>query len=281
MIDHYETLGITENASEKEIKEAFRKLASETHPDKEGGNTEKFQKINDAYQTLKDKKLKEDYDNQRKYGETNHFRFNSRSTGFNVDIEELMRQAGFQTGHRHHNPKNTDWTIQVVIDLIDAFNGKEQELTFTRPTGENQTIKLTIPKGIETGSRIKFSGLGDTSIKNIPAGDLYVQLIVNNNKDFIRESINLIKKLEIDMFESILGTKKIINTIDSKEISLNIPEMTKHGDLLRMQGLGMPHSGNETKRGDLYVQIYVVQPTNISDEQKELLKEIQKLREGK
>lgn len=287
MKNYYEILGVSETANDAEIKSAYRKLAMEWHPDKHNGDKsaeEKFKEIGEAYDNIKDADKRAAYNYQRKNGGSHNGPYGFRSAhgpefddafmrqgpfGFNggfMDIEELLR--------RHRPVRNRDINIQYNISLEDAFHGAEKELTLNTPTGQ-RTVKVKFPPGVDHGMRIRLQGQGDSSQKNLPPGDMYIHVSVNNHSRFRREGQNLRTFVEINAIDAMLGSEQIIQSIDGSDIRIKVPAGIQVGNSLRVQGKGMPIV-NTSARGDLYVEVHISIPTNLTEQQRKSLEKIQK-----
>lgn len=275
MQDHYAELGLNETATEDEIKKTFRKLAMQYHPDKNPGDKsaeEKFKRINDAYSILGDSAKKAEYDQQRRYGGghpgADSFHFGFGSNGFS-NIDDMIRNFFRQNGFDHdpfgfNNPRrNRDLHMNIEITLEDAFTGKDMPINFNN-NGHDVKIVLRIPRGIDSGTRMKFQGYGDRSIQGIPPGDLYVTVMVGRHSLFERDGPHLHAITEVDAFDAMLGSQKDIKCIDGGMISLTVPAGTQNGTVLRVRERGMPIGHNQSARGDLMVTVRVKIPTDLS-----------------
>lgn len=270
---YYDILGVSNTASADEIKRAYRKLAIEKHPDC-GGNVAEFQKISEAYETLKDPAKKGAYDNPTQHG--------SRFDGVPPGFEDLF--ANFQTGFgrqfeevfgfRPRYPKNHTLNLQTSITLEEAFHGKEILTNIKLPSGKEQIINVKIPAGIQDGMTLRLSGIGDTSIPGSPPGDIHLTIQVQPHKHFTRSGDNLQQELVIDAFDAILGTTKPIQTIDGKVINVEIPTGTQPDAWLKFDGYGMPNISDKRFRGAMVVNIKITIPVLLTEHQKELLKQI-------
>ena len=167
-MDYYKTLGVNRNASAEEIKKAYKRQAMKHHPDK-GGDSAKFQKLNEAYDTLKNPEKKSYYDqfgatpNQNMGGNTRSWEF--RSDNFPNDIGDIFNQffggGGSPFGHRQQIRKNRDIVIEAQIDLEDVLTGKELIASYRLTNGREQSVNLQLPKGVDNNTTIKFPSLGD------------------------------------------------------------------------------------------------------------------------
>lgn len=264
MVDYYSALGINRDASSEDIKKAFKSLAMKHHPDR-GGDAKKFQEINEAYSTLSDPQKKAMYDRgpDPVFGSQNHGGFHDFSFHFGGNpldpFQSMMDQFGFvfRSGNPNIPPKNKDLHIRCRISLKDSYLGKQMNVSYNLPSGRAENLDLNIPPGVESGQNLKVTGYGDDSISNIPRGDLTVTIEVDRDPRFRREEFNLITKLDIDVFDAMLGcTKKILN-IDDKEIEVTIRPGTQHGQKYSCKGLGFRNIRFTNTIGDLLVEVNV------------------------
>lgn len=275
-MDYYQTLGVNRNASQDEIKKAYRKLASKHHPDK-GGDKQKFQEIEEAYRTLGDDQKRAEYDNPQIHINSSHFNqgFGGFGSGIHDDIFAQMFGGRAGPFNRQRVRRNKNVNIVVKMTLKEILTGKNVVGSIKLPSGRDQTIQITIPPGVETGDAIKYSGLGDNSIEGIPSGDLIVQIHEEPDPVFRREGSNIFIDQTISVFDAILGTKVKITTLESSVIELSIPAGTKIGTVFSCNGYGLPYK-NSKKRGNLFIKINVSIPQNISDPDKLIIENLRK-----
>lgn len=356
--DLYEILGVAKDASQAELKKAYRKLAMKYHPDRNPDNAEaekKFKEINMAYDILKDEQKRAAYDRMGHaafeagmggaggagggFGGFEGFSAGSFSDIFEEMFGEFMGGAGRRSSQASAARRGADLSHEVTISLEDAFLGKEinvkiptwqictkcsgsgakegsspvncascggigrvraQQGIFTVertcPTchGAGQTIKdpcdscqgggrvqktkslqITIPAGIEDGTRMRLAGEGEAGMRGGPAGDLYVFVNVRPHKFFRREGANLYCRAPVSFNVVALGGEVEVPTIDGKCAKVKIPAGTQTGQQFRLKGKGMSILRSPS-RGDLYVEIVVETPVKLSKRQKELLEEFGK-----
>ena len=277
-MDYYDLLGVSKNASEKDIKTAFRKLAAQHHPDK-GGDQKKFVEIKEAYETLKDPQKKQMYDQfgtadpqqagfqQQGFGGPGNFEFNG-------DINEMFSTffgRGFQQQRRPQ--QNRDITIACDIELGEVYTGKGIIATFRTNTGKEQTVNIDIPKGARHGDTIRYGGLGDDSVPTVPRGNLNVKVRIKRHPNFEVDHLNLHTTTSIDIFEMILGTTTNLALPSGKTISINIPRGTQPGTVLSIGGQGLPDYNSGTS-GNVYLKVNGVIPKNLTQDQYEKIREI-------
>jgi curved DNA-binding protein len=270
MSDYYSTLGVLKTANQDEIKRAYRKLAAQHHPDR-GGNKERFQEIQAAYDTLSDPEKRSQYDNPQPQF---HFHQGGMPPGFE-DIFSSFGGSPFGDifGRRNYRQRNKNLSLQTTIDLTDAFNGRELLANITLPNGKDQTLQIKIPAGIQDGTTLRLSGMGDDAIPNAPRGDLHLTVNVSPHPIFRRHGDDLIRTLTINCIDAMLGKTIRVTTIDNKNLDVNIAPGTQHGSILSINGFGMPHIQNNRMRGRLLLEILVVIPSDLTEEQKKILKE--------
>ena len=183
MNDYYKTLGVSEDASNDQIKKAFKKIAKKEHPDR-GGNEKVFKEANEAYDTLKDTKKRHEYDSLRKYGGSGQgqgFNFRGNHPFFNDDIFEDFF-SGFEFGNRNPHVRtrtfrnrqrgNSSVNVRMAVSIKEAMNSQEKTISYKLPSGLEEFATVKIPAGVQHGVTFKYRGMGDNSIKNMPRGDL-------------------------------------------------------------------------------------------------------------
>jgi DnaJ-class molecular chaperone len=285
MKDYYETLGVANTASESEIKAAFRKKAKDCHPDRHPGDKQaeaRFKDINEAYQHIGDTKSKAEYDSMRKFGgrmpkgftaggpHNFHFNFNGNDMG-NIDdlINAFFDQGGpgFRGGPftQQQQKRNRDLNITIEIGLEIILNNKDIPISFEH-NGRKINLSAKLPIGIEHGTKMRFPGHGDNSIQGVPPGDLYAIINIQKHPIFRRERQNLLAELKIDAFDAILGAKLPFKCLDGNTVNVDIPRGTQHGSIVRVIGKGLPMQ-TAGVFGDLYLNITIIIPTNLNNEQ--------------
>ena len=293
-MNHYEILGVSNTATADEIKKAYRKLASAHHPDKEGGDTKKFQEIQAAYAILSEPQKRAQYDEELAGGgRPQHFSFHTGNMGgrggMPGDIEEMLRsfmQNGGGDGDFGGNPfnpfarrppprqqKNQDVRINYQIDLVDTLSEQVKMLDLRIPGLPGEQIELKIPRGVFHGAVIKYPELGGKAIKELPRGDLHVQFHVKPHPDFDFDGMTLITQLTIDALEAIIGCEKEITGLDGKVFSLTIPPGTQFGTRFGIKDQGLYHT-NMPGRGKLIVMLKIEVPTNLTEDQIKTIRDL-------
>lgn len=274
MDDHYQTLGISKSATQDEIKKAYRKLASQHHPDK-GGDTATFQKIQTAYDTLSNPDKKAEYDNP------NVFQNFQGGQGFH-DIDEILRQFGGRNpfggfndifGRRHQQPaRNQNLNLRTQITLEDAYTGKEVYAELKNNDGTFRTVEIKIPPGIANGQTLRVAGAGDHTYKQFPPGDLMLEVTVVPHFRFVRNGDDLYSELTISVWEAMLGAEKDFTTIDGTQLKVSIPQGIQPGQVIRIPNRGMTIL-HQNAKGHQYLNIKIEIPRNLTDKQKDTIKE--------
>jgi curved DNA-binding protein len=270
MKDYYKILGVEPNASEEEIKKAYKKLAMKHHPDR-GGQQEAFQEIQEAYATLTDPERKAQWEHSKTFNQrAQNGNFNWFESG---DLNDIIRQFHGFGGHRQQI-RNKDLRIQLTISLASTVENQKKHVDLRYSNGTSKTIEIDIPRGIHTGLQMRCGGLGEQQYKELPPGDLYVDFVVDCPEGSQVEYPNLVQKLQVSCIDAMLGLEATIKSLDLKEFNVKIPAGTKHGTKFRLPGQGL-WVLNRPQRGDLYIVIDLHVPKSISKQQLEKLKSIE------
>jgi len=293
--DYYKILGVQKNASEEEIKKAYRKLAMKYHPDHTKGDKdaeEKFKKISEAYAVLSDKEKRKEYDTFGSEGFRQRFSQEDIFRGF--DFGDIFREFGFGGGNFSHGggggrrfsfgagspfnssgaqqrnqAKGSDLVYELPLTLREVATGTSKVITFQHQ-GRSENLTVKIPKGLIAGKKLRLAGKGEPSPYGGPAGNLYIKSQVLNDPVFSSEKYDLYINQELTLSEAILGTTVSVPTIDDKQLSLKIPPGTKPGTKMRLSNHGLPDI-KDNKKGDLYVRIQVKIPQHLNEEQKKIV----------
>jgi|TARA_B100000315_G_C14583161_1_gene591568 DnaJ-class molecular chaperone len=287
MPDYYADLNVNKDASAKEIKKAFRKLAQKHHPDR-GGKEADFKKINEAYETLGDTNKKAQYDAMGSRNYTGQPGFTHRGQqspfegGFNPhdpdsfnDFVHTVFGRGF--GQYQQRTVNHNITVQYEISLEDAYTGLEKQLDINLPSGAVRSIHVKIPPGVNDGSKLRFAGLGDNSQSTVPPGDLIVVVRVLNSSKWHRQHDDLITTIKVSALDAILGCEVQFKHIDKKVVSVKIPAGTQPNAKIRLKGKGLT-STRTGQHGNLILLVEVIIPSKLNNEQIELYKSIRDMR---
>jgi len=258
-MNYYEILGVTENASQDDIKKAYKKLAMKYHPDR-GGDEKRFKEISQAYETIGDPEKRSNYDHERLHKPHIHIR-----TGNFQDFGDMFGQA-FHFGGGPWDPfnqmrsrKNRDLNINLTISFKDSFIGKQLEASYNMPSGKKQTVVINVPPGVANGQTIKYQGLGDDSNPSLQRGDLNVTINVENDPLYARHNDDIIFNLQITIFEAMLGVQKKITALDGNKLDLKLKPGTQHGAEFVCRGRGFNNTTNG-RLGDLIVKLNVLIP---------------------
>lgn len=302
-IDYYQVLGIEKQASQEEVKKAYRKLARKYHPDLNPDNKDaelKFKAVNEANEVLGDPEKRKRYD---KYGEHwQHAEAYEQAQKENVrqkrsqgrpnpfegfayeddasDHSEFFSsifggQGGFGSGKRGSSAgKFKGRDIEASLDLVLSQVKRTHQQTFEM---NGKKIRITIPAGAYDGQQIKLGGYGHPGYNGGPAGDLYIRFNIRNDTPFEREGDDLHLNKTIDLYTAILGGELMVDTLDG-QVKLKIRPLTKNGTVTRLKGKGFPVYKAEGSFGDLYLTLSVQLPTTLSAEEKALFEQLKKLR---
>jgi curved DNA-binding protein len=304
--DYYETLGVGRNASEAEIKRAYRKLARKYHPDvnKDKEAEDKFKQINEAHEVLKDPKKRKLYDQLGPDWQAGqdfkpppgwedvHFDFQTgpgaeafdSGGGFSDFFEMLF--GGRMAGGGGASARQASWVMRgqdqeagIEVSLEDAYHGATRTITLqgheidsqgqVRPTAQNLQVK--IPPGVTDGTRIRLSGKGGAGMGGGPAGDLYLRVHIMPHARFRVEGHDLLVEVPVTPWEAALGATVEVPVMDGT-VNLKIPAGSQSGQRLRLRGKGLPKKGSE--RGDLFARLKIAVPKDLNEREKELFAEM-------
>jgi len=289
-VDYYKLLGINKTATTKEIKSAYRKLARKFHPDLNPNDKDakkKFQQINEANEVLSDPVKRKKYDQygkdwqhsdqfekQQQYqqqtsGARGPGYARSQSEGdFSDFFETLFGGSMGNSRGRQAKYRGEDFTAELQLELIDAYKPNKQTLTVN-----GKKIRITIPAGIENGQTIKIAGHGGKGINGGPDGDLYITFSIANHPRFKRLGNDLFTTIDLDLYKAVLGGEITIDTLDGK-VKLKVKPETQNETKIKLKDKGFPVYKKEGQFGDLYVTYSIKTPTNLSDKQKALFKQL-------
>lgn len=299
--DYYAILGVGKNASEKEIKQAYRKLARKYHPDVNPGDKtaeEKFKELSEAYEVLSDKDKRAKYDQFGQYWQQagqpggtappppgwdqgyGDFDFGTDVSGFSDFFDMLFGGARGRTGTRgSHGARGQSWTpargqdleYEIEVSLEEAFSGATKAFTLN-----GRRIEVKIPKGVGSGSRIRLAGQGEPT-RGSAHGDLYLIVKMRPHPRFERKDSDLYIDVLVHYTTAALGGEVEVPTLTGKA-SMKVPAGISSGQTFRLGGQGMPHLRG-TARGDLYARVKITVPKTLTERERELLTELAGLQE--
>ncbi len=309
--DYYSILGVSKNASKEDIQKAYRKLARKYHPDvnKDAGAEDMFKKVNEARGVLTDPETRKLYDRygskwkeaqtqgeQQQQWSSDNSRWGDFSGGFGhregsshfeqEDFGDFFsdifggggRQEKQWGGFRQSAGRTVEADLEVSLD--ELVNGASKTISWSsmERTGRSlqpkeEKIQLKIPKGLKDGSVIRLAGKGEEGRAGGPAGDLLLRVHVRPNSTFSLKGYDLLTTVPVSPWEAALGAKVAVETLHGK-INLTVPKGCPTGKKMRVKGKGLPKKNGEA--GDLYVQVEIHVPKNLSDEEKELFRQLRK-----
>ena len=311
--DYYQVLGVAKNASEKEIKQAFRKLARKHHPDVNPGDRgaeQKFKEINEAHEVLSDPEKRRKYDqlgaNWKQYehargpspsgfggyrvdfegpGGGGFSDFFKTFFGGGIDLEDLFGQAagaGYRGGRRERSARgfgaapeaSRDVSAVVEVSLEEAHRGTTRRLSLEGSPSAN-SFEVRIPAGVREGSKVRVSGKGEKALSG-EAGDLYLEVKIKPHPLYRREGDDIYVDVPVTFAEAALGAEIEVPTLSGRA-RIRVPAGSQTGRLMRLKGKGMPRL-KAGEPGDLFARLVVVVPKELQPRELELVKELQTLR---
>jgi len=267
MLDHYATLGVGKTATPDEIKRAYRKLASQHHPDR-GGDTARFQQIQAAYDVLGDAQKRQQYDNpspfggggQSPFGSGFHFNFGGPA-GFNFN--DMFEAFGQRRGPNQEFQRRNHFRMSLWVKLSDVATGGRRPVAVG-----NHTVEIDIPPGINDGDNVQYGGIG-------PNGkDLVIQFRVQPDPRWARDGLNLITEVSVSVWDLLLGSDLSVNDILGNQLVTSIAAKTQPRTMLRLRGKGLRDRSG--KQGDILVRVNAEIPDTVHPE---ILEAIQKHRQ--
>lgn len=270
-MNYYELLSVSNTASPDEIKRAYRKLASQHHPDK-GGDTAKFQQVEEAYRTLSDPQKRAEYDNPRQQHQ--HFSFNFGPDNFDDVFGNFFGRGQNPFQHARQQPRrNRNVQARIQLGLQETLTDCHKTLNIQTADGRSRNVDIVIPKGITPNSTIRFPGLGDRMFENLSPGDLLLTVEILRNPNFEVQGLDLITSLTLDCFDAILGSEQQVVGLDGKVFVIRTPAGCQNGTKLKIAGEGLWQFQNDVK-GNLFVRVNVTIPRNLTEEQINLVRSI-------
>jgi len=250
---YYDVLGVNPTDSPDDIKRAYKSLAKQYHPDS-GGDVDKFHKISEAYETLRDPHERAKYDhiiNQRKMTD---------------DLEWFLRPQ-----KRSYTRRAINKNLSTVVDLElnELLYHTVKTVSIRSLSGDRHLVNIDVPPGVNNGAKIKYPGLGDRTYASEPYGDLIVTFRIANHPEFTRDGVNLYKDYTISTWDAIVGTTIQVTTLEGRMLNLTIPAGTQYGTTFKIEGYGLPKNND---RGNLLIKVLVKIPENLSETQLNICK---------
>ena len=300
--DYYEVMGLARDATQGEIKRAYRKLARKYHPDvSDDADAEaRFKEVGEAYEALKDPEKRAAYDQlganwkegqdfRPPPGWDEGFEFSGDGAGgpsgeqFSDFFETLFRQGQARgdghTGHREFHMHGEDRRARISVDLRDSYTGATRSITLHAPeltedgriVTRDRTLHVKIPKGIRDGQQIRLTGQGGPGIGKGKTGDLFLEVELRPGNRYRVDDIDVYLNLPVAPWEAALGATVTVPLL-SGNVDLKIPAGSNQGSKLRLKGKGIPAK----QPGNLYVVLDVTLPPADSDEAKALYEKMSK-----
>jgi len=294
-IDYYQVMGLDENATQDEIKKSYRRLARKYHPDvnKAADAEEKFKELGEAYEVLKDAEKRDQYDNLRKYrnsqgefvppsgwefhGPQGDEKFERYQAGdFSDFIEAIFgRSHGFE--QQGYAARGDDIHYRIQVTLFEAFHGATRNILYEglepHPHGglrtKRHSLNVKIPPGVVSGQQLRLRGKGNPGIGNAGAGDLYLEIEILHDEKFAIDGRDLTMILPVAPWEIALGADVEVET-PGGPVKLKLQPNTRTDRRLRLKGKGLPGR----PAGDLYVEIRVVMPPVSREQDRALLEQM-------
>jgi len=310
-IDYYKILGVNKDATQDDIRAAYRKLARKHHPDLNPNDKEankKFQQINEANEVLSDPEKRKKYDQYGKdwqhaeafekaqqsagrrgqraggaqgfgggetggFGGWSGFSGGSFEEGEGGEFSDFFESLFGRSGRGGKAKfRGQDYQAELHLSLMDAYTTHQQVITVN---GKN--IRITIPAGVENGQVLKLKGHGAPGTGGGPDGDLYITFSIAEDPRWRRDGNDLYAKASVDLYTALLGGDTTVDTPSGK-VKLKVKPETANRTTVRLKGKGFPVYKKEGEYGDLYVTMEVKLPTHLTDKEKELLEQLAKLR---
>jgi curved DNA-binding protein len=296
--DYYKILGVDKKAGQEEIKKAFRKLAVQYHPDKNPGNKEaedKFKQVNEAYEVLGDAEKRKKYDelgeNWSRYGQfqgsgtggpqqggyyyegdLNDFFGGGSGSQFSDFFEAFFgKRSGNGRRRSRGEFRGQDYETEMEITLEEAFHGTSRIIKV-----HNENLRISIKPGAYEGQLLRIKSKGAPGSSEQHRGDLYVRIHIKQHPAFGRKGNDLYAIHPVDLYTAVLGGETVVSTLSGK-VKVRIPAGTQNRKAIRIKGKGMP-AGKNGVFGDLYLELQVLIPENLSKEERKLFEQLHKLK---
>lgn len=291
--DYYDILGLKRGASEKEVRQAYRRLARKHHPDVNPGDKDAevaFKELNEAHEVISDPEKRQKYDRfgenwkhadqfARGYTEPNAGPFTRGQSGnpfFGRGADDFLGEflGVGRTTTRSRRKVRLEQAVEVTLE--EAFNGTTRIIQMTTGLrGGIHRLEVKIPLGVDNGSRIRVRPEGASSEE-----ELYLVVSIRPHAQFERRRHDLYTKVDVPLVDAVLGGEVEVPTLTDKVI-LNIPPETQNGRSFRLSGKGMPRLGSPQTRGSMYVTAQLSIPSDISEEEKEMFRKLRAIRDEK
>lgn len=272
MKDYYNILGIQPNASEDEIRQAYKRLAMKHHPDR-GGDQAQFQEVQEAHSVLTDPQKRQQWEQQRAFSQGGHPGNFGFSFNFGPDINDIINQfhGGTFFGQGFQRPaRNRDIKTVMDLDLASTLDPQTKFVEIRDQLHNVRTVQVNVPRGVQSGMQMRFPGHGDHTNKSVPAGDLYVEFRLRGHPDFRVDGINLIRSLRINAIDAILGKDITVIGLDGRTFDVKIPAATQPNTNLALSQQGL-YDINSQRRGDLILEVQIEIPSRVTAQQLERL----------
>ena len=287
--DYYKILGLpNNNVTTDQIKQAYREQAKKYHPDintTSNFSEERFKDINEAYKTLSNSSTRRKYDRmwnsrigkkQKNSGQAKREKKSAFAEFFQMFFGEIKnnKTKSEETRDNKMPIKGENIETEITVSIFDAFYGVEKKLALRAVNGKMREFNIKIPAGIRNEEKIRLMGQGKPGENGGKAGDLLVRIHIENDKKFTLDGVDLVTNLYVAPWEAALGTKLNISSID-EEILLYIPKGTQCGESLKLKGKG--YLDGKGGRGDLIINIQIMNPTDITEEEMKLFEQLKKI----
>ena len=285
--DYYKVLGVGKKATQGEIKKAFRAMAVKYHPDKNPDDKtakEQFILVNEANEVLSDPKKRKEYDElgnnwqqnqqyrrqQSAANDRRQYAGNPNASNFSSFFEQFFGgDAGFSG--TQGNYKGGDLETEMEISLEEAFVGTNRVIQL-----ENEKIRITTKPGVYQGQVLKIKNKGIKGSSENYNGDLFVKIKIHPHPKYVRKENDLYYEHVVDLYTAVLGGESVVDTL-SGQVKIKIEAGTQNGKTIRLKGKGMPMHDKLLLFGDMYVQLHVLIPTKLKQEQREMFEKLQQL----
>lgn len=303
--DYYKILGVPKNATEKDIKAAYRKLARKLHPDvnpNDKAAQDKFKDVNEAYEVLGDAEKRKKYnelganwqqfEQHQRTGDQGPFQWGDGGSQYRTvnpeEFEQIFGDLGgssdfFRTffgglggeprGRTARSRRGQDFESPLQVTLEEAYRGTKRMLQL-----DGRRIEVNIKPGVKTGSRVRVAGQGSPGVNTGEPGDLYLNVEVLPNPLYERQGDDLSTEVPVDLYTAVLGGEVRVPTLKGGQLLLKIPPQTQNGKQFRLASKGMPKLNEPSAFGDLYVKVRVVLPDNLGDKEMKLFQELADIR---